>query len=121
MNAKQWYQRRVHGDLLVASRSLECGHSSCHQCLDQWMRERKTCPSCRNAINRDPVPCFVVDNLISDTYLKDKSEEDRQEYKERKREYEIWKKRKEEEKKKEEEEKRKRRRRSCCCCCCSSI
>eukprot|EP01084_Bolivina_argentea_P276196 471239_1 len=84
-------------DLLVASRSLECGHTSCHQCLEAWMKEQKTCPSCRNPIKQAPVPCIIVDNLIVDTYLKDKSEEDREEYMERKREYVIWKKKHKEE------------------------
>merc|ERR1712176_1518448 len=77
-------------DLLVGTRSLQCGHTSCHQWLSEWMKEQKTCPSCRTAITREPVPCLIVDNLILDTYLKDKDEDEKEEYNQRKREYLKW-------------------------------
>eukprot|EP01083_Nonionella_stella_P255149 876144_1 len=77
-------------DLLIHTRSLQCGHTACHQCLNEWMNQQKTCPSCRQPITRDPVPTLLVDNLIQDTYLKKKSNDEKQEYKLRLQQYKVW-------------------------------
>ena len=93
-------------DLLVSSRTLQCGHVCCHQCLEDWMKEQKQCPICRTPITSKPSRVIMVENLI-EKYLQEKSEEDRREYAERKRQYEKWKKENEERKAKEEEEEKK--------------
>ena len=75
------------------------------------MKEQKLCPICRTAITSTPSRVIMVENLI-EKYLQEKSEEDRNEYAERKKQYEKWKKKNEEKKAKEAEEKKQAQRRA---------
>jgi len=100
---------------LMEPRSLECGHTSCHQCLDDWVSQKENkkkpeCPTCRAPIDRDPVPSVIIKNLI-ENHMKDQSVEDQEEYKERKKEYDEWKKKHDAENKKKGKKKKKKRRR----------
>merc|ERR1712087_493579 len=77
----------VCSDLMVAPRTLQCGHVTCHQCIEEWMEHSKTCPCCRAKIEREPSKVILIEHLIEQTYL---TESDRKEYSERKAEYQQW-------------------------------
>eukprot|EP01083_Nonionella_stella_P208250 755895_1 len=81
-------------DILLKAHSLECGHTMCHQCIREWMDEKKPnaeCPVCRSKINNEPTPCRVLDNIIEEIYFKNKPQEVKKEYEDRKNEYKTWK------------------------------
>ena len=49
-------------DILLKAHSLECGHTMCHQCIQEWIDENSPsakCPICRKDIKNDPTPCRI--------------------------------------------------------------
>ncbi|KAI8321816.1 hypothetical protein GQ54DRAFT_304487 [Martensiomyces pterosporus] len=44
--------------------SLGCGHVFCEECLLQWLRQSKKCPSCRADVRECPAMSFVIQDVI---------------------------------------------------------
>jgi hypothetical protein len=46
--------------------ALSCGHTYCYTCLSQWLgaNRKKTCPDCRAVIVQQPVPSYVIRELV---------------------------------------------------------
>ena len=81
-------------DILLKAHSLECGHTMCHQCIQEWIDENSPsakCPICRKDIKNDPTPCRVLDNIIESIHIKNQSTEAKTEWEGRKTEYQTWK------------------------------
>ncbi|EEB08460.1 ubiquitin-protein ligase E3 [Schizosaccharomyces japonicus yFS275] len=45
--------------------TTHCGHTYCYRCLDAWIKTSRTCPSCRQKLYLEPVPAYIVNDLIS--------------------------------------------------------
>ena len=67
--------------IMLAATTLECSHSFCSECLEDWMVQKKVlsrptaiifhftkglqiCPACRKPITRVPVRALNLDNII---------------------------------------------------------
>ena len=51
----------------IQATTLNCSHSYCSQCIEQWMRVRKICPSCRAQITsrtRSTVLDSYIDTVV---------------------------------------------------------
>ncbi|KAK9762443.1 E3 ubiquitin ligase [Basidiobolus ranarum] len=48
--------------------TAECGHTFCYCCLNEWLKVRKECPSCRKKISRRPYFSFSIKELV-ESYL----------------------------------------------------
>jgi hypothetical protein len=55
-------------DWVVHASTLECSHTFCWSCIDQWLRQRKfECPVCRCEITRQPVRSHAIEAIVQKT------------------------------------------------------
>lgn len=52
--------------LLSEPYTLTCGHTFCYICLDAWLvtQQKSTCPDCRTYVKQQPVPSFVIREMV---------------------------------------------------------
>ncbi|EPX71784.1 ubiquitin-protein ligase E3 [Schizosaccharomyces octosporus yFS286] len=41
-----------------------CGHTYCYECLKNWLKTSKSCPTCRQKIHTQPSPAYLVYDLM---------------------------------------------------------
>ena len=51
-------------DLLYKTMTLECGHSFCKDCVDEWLARSLTCPMCREVTAKPPFASIVSDKSV---------------------------------------------------------
>jgi len=52
-------------DWLVHAATIECSHTFCWACIDQWLVQKHfECPVCRAAVKREPVRTRAVDSIV---------------------------------------------------------
>jgi len=51
-------------ELMVHASTLECSHSFCSECLEEWLNQKKICPMCRKPCNGKAVRALNLDNVI---------------------------------------------------------
>ena len=39
-------------DAIDNRKNLPCGHGFCEECIDQWIKDKTTCPICRESVTR---------------------------------------------------------------------
>lgn len=45
---------------------VPCGHTFCSECIDPWVRQHKTCPTCRAKLGKCPTVLIrLVDDLVA--------------------------------------------------------
>jgi hypothetical protein len=52
-------------DVIIGSVVLDCGHSYCKHCIDQWFRKKKICPVCRARHKGVPLAVRTMDKAIA--------------------------------------------------------
>lgn len=63
-------------EFFIKAVTLNCSHTFCKYCIDQWKKNKPNCPICRNVI-LSTARTLVVDNFIEKT-LNNQSEEVKQ-------------------------------------------
>lgn len=53
-------------ELMLKPVSLQCGHSFCMDCIKEWTRNCKSCPTCRSALEHDTSMTFHVNRALQD-------------------------------------------------------
>ncbi|CAG8457215.1 1031_t:CDS:2 [Ambispora leptoticha] len=48
--------------------TISCGHTFCYECLRDWLKIRRECPTCRMKITQRPALSFVVKEQV-ETYI----------------------------------------------------
>nr|POE51513.1 putative ring finger protein [Quercus suber] len=51
-------------NLMYEPFSLACGHTYCYSCLSQWLGHNKSCPDCRTRATQQPVPSYLVREMV---------------------------------------------------------
>jgi len=52
-------------DFIVQAATIECSHTFCWSCIDQWLRQKKfECPECRADVTRAPVRTRAIENIV---------------------------------------------------------
>lgn len=55
-------------DWVVHASTIECAHSFCWSCIDQWLRQKKfECPVCRQVVTREPVRSHTIEAIVHKT------------------------------------------------------
>jgi len=62
-------------DTFLKPYTLQCSHTFCKKCITTWMKVRKSCPSCRKLLTRQPVYNMPLDKIIQVVLKKMKPEE----------------------------------------------
>lgn len=57
------FQCPICNELFMTAVMLNCSHTFCRYCIDQWKKNKKECPNCRQAITSE-TRSLVVDNFI---------------------------------------------------------
>jgi len=52
-------------ELFKKAHTLSCSHSFCEQCITDWLKENKNCPTCRKTVKGEPIHTIALDNAIS--------------------------------------------------------
>jgi len=70
-------------DWVVHASTIECSHTFCWSCIDQWLLRKKfECPVCRHVVAREPVRSRAIETIVQKTVDRG-SEEGKIEYRER--------------------------------------
>ena len=56
-------------ELILGATSIDCGHTYCEECIEQWREKRgegeiQNCPICRADITHSPVPNTLLENYV---------------------------------------------------------
>ena len=78
-------------DVMVGPVSLSCGHGGCERCIADWLRNKRTCPICRKRPRGKPVRNLTLRNLISEGIVPLAHKDDREDWEERNKAYDAWK------------------------------
>jgi hypothetical protein len=55
-------------DWVVHPATIECAHSFCWSCIDQWLRQKKfECPVCRQVVTHEPVGSRAIEAIVQKT------------------------------------------------------
>lgn len=54
---------QICSELMFTPFVMSCGHTFCYGCSNEWLKSRKTCPTCRNKISRKPVTCYPLKEM----------------------------------------------------------
>merc|ERR1719313_1302072 len=55
-------------DWVVHASTIECSHTFCWSCIDQWLLQKKfECPVCRHAVTREPVRSRALETIVQKT------------------------------------------------------
>ncbi|KAK3598995.1 hypothetical protein CHS0354_007448 [Potamilus streckersoni] len=73
-------QCSICSELFVQATSLNCSHSYCALCINQWMKQKKECPVCRSPVTT------VMRSIVLDSYIDKMVEHLSEEMKERRKE-----------------------------------
>ncbi|XP_042893161.1 E3 ubiquitin-protein ligase RNF8-like isoform X2 [Penaeus japonicus] len=57
------FQCPICNELFMTAVMLNCSHTFCRYCIDQWKKNKKECPNCRQSITSE-TRSLVVDNFI---------------------------------------------------------
>ncbi|XP_069944294.1 E3 ubiquitin-protein ligase rnf8-like isoform X2 [Cherax quadricarinatus] len=57
------FQCPICSELFITAIMLNCSHTFCQHCIDQWKKNKKDCPNCRTRITSE-TRSLVVDNFI---------------------------------------------------------
>jgi len=55
--------------------TLQCSHTFCKRCIGSWMKVRKSCPTCRKLLTRQPVYNMSLDKVMQVVLKKQSMEE----------------------------------------------
>jgi len=67
--------------------TLQCSHTFCKRCISSWMKVRKSCPTCRKLLTRQPVYNMTLDKVMQ-VVLKKQSEDEQEDMARRQQELE---------------------------------
>ncbi|KAL2311846.1 Ubiquitin-protein ligase E3 [Schizosaccharomyces pombe] len=45
--------------------TTHCGHTYCYECLLNWLKESKSCPTCRQKLYTQPSPAYLVYEIMN--------------------------------------------------------
>ncbi|CAK9085413.1 E3 ubiquitin-protein ligase RNF8 (RING finger protein 8) (RING-type E3 ubiquitin transferase RNF8) [Durusdinium trenchii] len=63
-------------DWLVHAATIQCSHTFCWSCIDQWLQTKQfVCPVCRKEVTREPVRTRAVDAVVQKTVSQISAEE----------------------------------------------
>ena len=65
--AETQLQCAVCNELFVEATSINCGHTFCHYCINEWRKKKPNCPVCRADI-KHLVQCKVLDEYADKVY-----------------------------------------------------
>jgi hypothetical protein len=51
-------------DFFVEASTVECGHSFCRMCIENWLKSKLTCPICRHPVNKPPIGSVCLDKAV---------------------------------------------------------
>jgi len=51
-------------ELFVEASTVECGHSFCRMCIENWLKTKLSCPICRHPINKPPISSVCLDKAV---------------------------------------------------------
>ncbi|CAG8452142.1 10849_t:CDS:2 [Paraglomus occultum] len=68
--------------------TISCGHTFCYDCLHDWLKIRRECPTCRKKISQRPTLSFVVKEQV-ETYVEQLAPDERESAKARLRDKEA--------------------------------
>ncbi|KAJ2081503.1 E3 ubiquitin ligase [Coemansia sp. RSA 988] len=51
-------------ELFSQPHSLACGHTFCQGCLQEWLQQRRQCPTCRASVSQRPVVAFAAQDAV---------------------------------------------------------
>ncbi|CAG8464994.1 8755_t:CDS:2 [Paraglomus brasilianum] len=68
--------------------TISCGHTFCYECLYDWLKIRRECPTCRKKISQRPTLSFVVKEQV-ETYVEQLAPDERESAKARLRDKEA--------------------------------
>jgi len=69
----------------VEAATVECGHSFCRMCIENWLKTKLSCPVCRHAIEKPPIASLCLDKAVRAVLEITQEEETVQELMERKK------------------------------------
>lgn len=50
--------------MLYEPYTTACGHTSCYSCLCNWLKNKSTCPACREPVTAAPAPSFLIRDMV---------------------------------------------------------
>ncbi|EER11624.1 conserved hypothetical protein [Perkinsus marinus ATCC 50983] len=78
-------------DLMVSPATLECSHSFCYKCIEEWLTGGNfRCPVCRVGITRSPTKTIQLQQVVMTTVETHGTESDQAEYDDRMKEHKAW-------------------------------
>jgi hypothetical protein len=51
-------------ELFVEASTIECGHSFCRMCIENWLKTKLSCPICRHPIEKPPISSVCLDKAV---------------------------------------------------------
>lgn len=66
-------------ELLLDARTLDCAHTFCATCLEEWRKQKAECPICRKKIDKPALRALNLDSIVSRLVAK-LTPEDKQEW-----------------------------------------
>lgn len=71
--------------LFVEASTIECGHSFCRMCIENWLKSKLSCPICRHPLQKPPVTSLCLDKAVKAMLEIAQEQETAQELMERKK------------------------------------